>query len=241
MTILSAMFLQGLRRALSGLTIALVLAPVYAESSATSFAIRYPAGAISTNDNADQALADAALERTAVEQRYASEQKECYSRFFATACMEDAKERRRKALAAVRAVEVEANEFKRKARLTERDRALAERLADSDAKRVENEKRAQEAESNPSQKHEHSAPSTPAAQTSSRSSMNTSQRIGRQEAKMRRIQAEESAKAAKREENVAAYEKKQREAREHQKAIEKRKADKERERLRKQASSPASQ
>lgn len=241
MTTVSAMFLQGLRCALSGLTIALVLAPAYAESSAIGYAIRYPAGSISTNDNADQALADAALERTAVEQRYASEQRECYSRFFATACMEDAKERRRKALAEVRAVEVEANEFKRKARLTERDRALAERLAGSDAKRIENEKRMRETESNSSQKQEDSVPSTTAAQTSSHSSMNTSQRVVRQEAKMRRIRAEESAKAAKRAENVTAYEKKQREAREHQKAVEKRKADKERERLRKQASSPASQ
>jgi len=242
MTTVSEILLQGMRRTLSGLTVAFVLVlPAYAESSGTGLAMHYPAGSISTNDNAEQALAEAALERNAVEQRYALEQEDCYSHFFATACMEDAKERRRKALAEVRAVEVEANEFKRKARVVERDRALAERLADSDAKRAENEKRMQNAGSTSSQKQEVNVLSTAAAQASSHSSMYASPRVVRQAVKMQRIQAEESANAAKRTENVAAYEKKQREAQERQKAVENRKAEKERERLRKQAPSLPSQ
>lgn len=238
----SAMFImQGLHRALLGLAILFVFTPAYAEPAAIDSAKRYPSGTISTTDNADRALADAAFERAAVEQRYASEQGECYSRFFATACMEDAKERRRKALAEIRVVEVEANEYKRKARVAERDRALTKRLADSEVKQVENVQQMQETGGKP-RSHTHGDDAMPpASHPPSSANTNVSLRVSRQEAKMRRLQAEGAANAAKRAANIAAYERKQREAQEHQEEVENRKADKERERLRKQASNSAFQ
>lgn len=238
---LNSFLLPGLRQTALGLTISLVVAGALAQPLAGSVRTRYPAGSISTVEEADRALADASVERDAAERRYGAEQESCYTKFFATSCMDESRERRRKALAEIRAVEVEANEFKRKERAAERDREVAQRIADSEAKQAEREKELQQQQrqaGDAAKKPEPAAPN-PAAQEVS-SGMSISERTARHEAKLRRIQAEDAANAAKRAENIAAYERKQREAEEHQKEVENRKAEKERERLQKAISSPAS-
>jgi hypothetical protein len=75
---------------------------------------------------ADQQLAAVALERKAIEARFAERERVCYDKFFVNNCLDEAKERRRSALAAQRAIEVQADRFKRQAVVEERDRNLAE-------------------------------------------------------------------------------------------------------------------
>lgn len=212
-----------------------------AQQSQDAPAARYPAGSITTVEQADRALSFAATERDAAEQRYAAEQEKCYTKFFATSCMDEARERRRKALADIRAVEVQANEFKRKERAAERDREAAQRIADSEAKRADHErqllqKQQNEAAADAGEKQV--APEAP--REAAVSSDGKTDRVIRHEAKVRREQSAQAANAARRAENVAAYERKQKEAEARLKEVENRRAEKERERSRKSVSEAAS-
>src|SRR3990172_12777682 len=67
----------------------------------------FPAGTIRTADMADQALADVSMVRTQIESQFTVEEDACYPTFFASSCLDDAKERRRAALARIRPVEIE--------------------------------------------------------------------------------------------------------------------------------------
>src|SRR5438105_1480713 len=64
---------------------------------------------------ADAQLAAVARERSAIEVRFAERERYCYDKFFVTGCLDEAKERHRSALAAQRAIEVQAERFKRQA------------------------------------------------------------------------------------------------------------------------------
>ncbi|WP_229425161.1 hypothetical protein [Massilia sp. Se16.2.3] len=75
---------------------------------------------------ADERLASVAAERAAIEARYAEREAGCYKKFFVNHCLDEAKEGRRAALAPQRAIEIEAEYFKRKNKVEERDRAIAE-------------------------------------------------------------------------------------------------------------------
>lgn len=228
-----------------GLAAVMAAASAPAQVSNGGVAAKYPAGSISSTDAADRALAEAAVERTAAEQRYATEQGNCYSKFFATSCMDEVRERRRKELADIRAVEVQANEFKRRDRAAERDREVAQRKADSEATLAEREKQLQQQQQLREAGGTADAKAVSEAGKSSRndaipSASGKQDRMVQHEAKLKRIQAEEAANAAKRAENIAAYERKQQEAEKHLKEVESRKAEKERERAKK-ASSASSQ
>lgn len=76
-------------------------------------------------EQADQRLAAVAAERAAIEARYAEREAVCYEKFFVNHCLDEAKERRRVALAAQRNVEIEAERFKRRVKVEERDREIA--------------------------------------------------------------------------------------------------------------------
>ena len=65
-------------------------------------AAKYPSGSIQTQESAEQALREVDQQRAAVEQKFATEQYDCYSQFFATKCLDAAKEERRVALAQIR-------------------------------------------------------------------------------------------------------------------------------------------
>lgn len=100
-----------------------------AADPAVAWAASHSAGSINSPDAADLALQEASHERAGIEQRFLSEEQACFDLFFANACRDKAAERRRVALSAVRKVEVQANAFKRKARVAERDKVLAEKSA----------------------------------------------------------------------------------------------------------------
>jgi hypothetical protein len=75
---------------------------------------------------ADLQLAAVKSERAAIETRYVERERVCYTKFFVNNCLDAAKEQRRTALSAQRAIEVQANQFKRRAVVEDRDRQVAE-------------------------------------------------------------------------------------------------------------------
>lgn len=200
-------------------------APVEARSSAV---LRYPAGSIRSVQDAEAALADVRQEQAEAEARYLAEQQACHPKFFATSCIEQAKERRRQALSAVRPVELEANTFKRKKRLAEREQALAERLAKDEHNRSRNAGQGVPEEATALPAPAAARPDEPEPQEQSAP---LDDRQAQHDAKRQRREAEEMANAGKRAANIAAYEKKQRDAEARQRKVAERKAEKERKRL----------
>lgn len=87
---------------------------------------RYPAGSIGSLATAEQALEAVSKARAEIERVHAAEQRSCYPTFFTTSCLDKAAERRRQGLAILRPIEIEAEIFRRRARVIERDRELAE-------------------------------------------------------------------------------------------------------------------
>lgn len=198
-------------------------------------AARYPAGAIKSVETADQALADAEREHAAIEARFADDEMACYPKFFATSCLEAAKERRRLALISVRVVEVASNAVKRHARVVERDQVLAERQAQAE---LDASQRATEL-----QIKERTTSGRVVASTELRRKEVTrhvpdagdDKRAENHEIKLKRLAADEAASAQKRAASAAAYEKKVRDAEAHQHQVALKKAEKEQERARKES------
>lgn len=107
----------------------LITHPAYADDvGATQLALDYPIGSMTSTKIADQALQRAADVNAAIDARFTQEQQACYSRFFASACVADAKERKRVASNQVKRVKNEAEEFKRRERVVEHDKAEQQRI-----------------------------------------------------------------------------------------------------------------
>lgn len=75
--------------------------------------------------DADMALEAAADRRIRVAAQFEKDERACYEKFFVTSCLDRAKERRRIMLFNVKLLENDANLFKRRARVEERDKKLA--------------------------------------------------------------------------------------------------------------------
>ena len=180
---------------------------------------RYPVSSIRSMPDADAALIEVAKERAEIEARYLADEQACHPKFFATSCIEQAKERRRNSLSKLRPVEIEANAFKRQARVRERDAALAERLESA-------EKDRQERMSGVATSHADSAPGRQEEPSQKVQATLFSDRGERHEAKMKRRHMDDAATTEKRAENIAAYEKKKRNALARQQEVAQRKAEK---------------
>jgi colicin import membrane protein len=183
----------------------------------------YPAGSITSNDNAERALEEVAKERILVETDFTSQEQGCYLRFFTTFCLDKAKEQRRHALEQLRSIEIEANAFQRRSRVIERDRVLAEHLKEEELKSVQGILQQQEKEI---------AKKIEPQQDGSKFSVEKPvkidvNRVAEHEAKEQRRQAEESANTKKRLDNIQAYEKKVKESEERQHEIAVKKQEKE--------------
>jgi colicin import membrane protein len=164
-------------------------------------------------EQADQRLAAVAKERAAIEARFAAREQECYRKFFVNHCLDEAKEHRRGALAAQRAIEIEAEHFLRKTRVEERERAMA--AAETDY-REEEARMAAQPPAAPRQATE-TPPPKPAPVV---------ERMAKHNARVEQNQARQQVEAAKRAANVKAYEERKRESEERQRKVAKRKADK---------------
>ncbi len=177
-------------------------------------AAKYPSGSIQTQESAEQALREVDQQRAAVEQKFADEQHTCYSKFFATNCLDSAKEERRIALAQIRKVEVDANSYIRSARVVERDRNLAD-------------KRARDA-ANPPKPLTDVAPKSN-AQSAPHDPDEGARRITEHDAKVKAQQQEEAAQAPERAAKAEAYHKKVSDAEARQRDVAQKKAEKQKE------------
>ncbi|QYG06622.1 hypothetical protein [Janthinobacterium sp. PAMC25594] len=90
-------------------------------------------------EEADAKLKQSASEREAAENEFAARELECYDRFFVNNCLDKAKEKRRLILVRLRAVDAEANYFKRAESVRLRDIDLARTQEDA---RLDAEQRA---------------------------------------------------------------------------------------------------
>ena len=197
-------------------------------------------GSIQSVAGADAALARAAKERAEIDARYTAEEQACLPQFFANSCIEQAKERRRRALSALRPIEIEANAFKRQARVAERDKALADRLAKDDADRQDRVRRESESAAIAQGTTSVSVPDEPTAgnATSAKQEPLLSDRRARHEAKLKQLQADEASDAQQRAANIAAYERKKQAALERQREVAQRKAEKEEKRKKREGDEP---
>jgi colicin import membrane protein len=172
----------------------------------SSLVERYPSGSIQSVEAADHAIEEVNQARSGVETQFA----------------EDAH-----ALAQLRPIEINANAFKRRDRVVERDKALAEKAAKEEAEAPQREQQQQEREAALAKKSTTNE-SDPKARENveAKNRADYSKRVAEHEAKLQREKAEEAANAKKRAENIAAYEKKVREAEARQRAIAEKKAGK---------------
>lgn len=166
-------------------------------------------------EQADGRLAAVALERAAIEARYAEREAVCYDKFFVNNCLDEAKERRRVALNAQRNIEIEAERFKRRVKVEERDREIA--AADAEYKAEE----ARLAAEPPPPPRDTTA--LPPAKPSPAAS-----RMARRNAKAQEEAARAPEEAARAAANARAFEERKRKAEQKQKEVAERVAERER-------------
>jgi hypothetical protein len=228
------------------LTLAIGVAPTFAQnvsgnpiaaprsdvaSAVSALLQHYPAASIHTVESADLALREVAQVRYELDARFTEDQRLCYSKFFAAHCVDDAKERRRHALAQLRPIEIEANQFKRRAVVIERDQALSDKRAEEErdaprraAQQLEYERAADEK----ARERAHRAADVEANQQLH--SADAAKREAEHQVKLRSIQAEDAASAQKRADSSAAFERKRLQSEARQREVAAKKAEKDRER-----------
>ncbi len=172
-------------------------------------------------EQADNTLAEVKRDRAAVEARFAAAEQVCYAKFFVNNCLDKAKEERRSKLAVLSALENDAQYFKRKASVDERDRELAQAEKEF---AIEEAKRAAEA-----------APPRPEVKPLPPPRGNPAARLAAQKAREAKQAAQDRVRDSERAGKVAAFEKKQADARERQKRV----ADKLAAKAAKQGGAPA--
>lgn len=166
-------------------------------------------------EQAQQRLAAVAVERAAIEARYAEREAVCYDKFFVNRCLDEAREVRRAALVTQRAIEIEAAHYLRRLKVEERDKAIAE----ADAAYAEEEARLA---ADPPPVKEAASAALPPPRTRPGES-----RVVRSQQRARESAANAEKEAAERAANVAAYEERRRKSAERQKDVARRVAERE--------------
>lgn len=228
----------GFPRMLSALLLGLALAqpalaqqappaPSPAAGSIEAMSARYPRGAITSDDLAEQAQIDVQSVRAALAEQLAGAKNACYDRFFTNSCIDNAQEAYRAALEVLRPIELEAGAFQRQSRVAKRDKALEERCRQEEAEAPDRLRIAQENEQKTAQKNQARAQEEAERQArAAERTANPDDRVQRHEEKIKRLREEDARKEQERARNIAAYEEKQRKAAERQKKVAERKAEK---------------
>jgi len=198
------------RKLLAGLWLAALVTPVLAESAVGVWP------KVHTVEQANATLLRVEQERSVVNDAYGAAERVCYEKFFVNACLGEAKETRRVALALLRAAEVDAEHFKRADSVEKRDADLAERA------RKDAEEQAQRAALPPKAPKVVDETPVPAPQSGP-----AVDREAQHAQKLQKLAAQDAAREAKRAENLAAFERKQQEALRRQAAVAKKKAENE--------------
>jgi len=153
-------------------------------------------------------------ERAAIEAAFASSERVCYTKFFVNNCLDEAKEKRRSALAYERALEVEAEHFRRKAIVDQRDR-------DVEAAVKEFEEGEARAAAMPPEE-----PKPPVERKPVAPRATLAERRAHQDAKLARNAAREQAEAPKRAAKAREFEQRKLESAERQLKVAKKKLEK---------------
>ena len=170
-----------------------------------------PVAPTSSKDDAARKLEFVKVERARAEARFAAGEQVCYTKFFTNNCLDKVREEHRFALANVRAIEIEAQHFQRKTRADERDAALVE----SDKKFQEEQARLL-ANPPPPKQEQPAPPPRPPSKVD---------RVAEHDARLKRIEAQEQADAAKREASVKAFEERKAASAQRLKDVERKKAE----------------
>ena len=210
---MKADFVTPTRPRLRALAVVLSAAALAACASQDVVPREVPPPPVTSVAQADQQLAAVARERVGIEARFAERERVCYDKFFVNSCLDEAKERRRSALAAQRAIEVQADRFKRQAVVEERDRNLAE----AERRFQEQEARLAAEPPKPTPK---PAPVPPPRKPT------VPGRVAERDARLRAARQEEAAEADKRAQNVREFEARKAESAERQRKVAQRKAEK---------------
>ncbi|MFZ1179954.1 MAG: hypothetical protein WAN92_00265 [Herbaspirillum sp.] len=188
---------------LPGLLPLTAAAQAYGTPDKPSFDQRYSSGAAMSVEDADAILAEAGKEREVINDQHIDDQRACYHRFFASSCLEDARERNRIALKQVREVEVAARARRRQIMADDHDKALAgQQKAASETRQQRLSDRRHQSEGQ------------------------AGSRVKAHQAQLRRKQADEAARAPQHAANEQAYQKKIQQAEARRKKIEVRKQKK---------------
>lgn len=171
-----------------------------------------PVVATTSKEDAARKLAFVKVERARAEARFTAGEQVCYNTFFTNNCLDKLREEHRFALANVRAIEIEAEHFERKARADERDAALVE----SDKKFAEEQEKLR-LNPPPPPKQEQAAPPPRTA--------SKVDRTAEHDARLKRIAAQEQANAARRDANVKAFEARKLASEQRLKEVERKKAE----------------
>jgi len=123
-------FKRFLRSLLYGLGLTLASANAWAQVSSSI-------SSISSVASADAALREISQQRTLIQAQHLKQEEACLPVFFTNSCLDNARENRRAALAKLRPVEIEANAFKRHAKVEERDRELAAKQLKPDSDKLQ--------------------------------------------------------------------------------------------------------
>jgi colicin import membrane protein len=190
-----------------------VLAALLAGSAAAQ-GLKQTVPPAETVEQADARLAQVKEERAVAEREFAAQEAVCYTKFFVNNCLDKAKEQRRLRLNELRAIEIDANHFKRKYAVDERDRDLEQRArkdADDAAKNAANPPKPK---ANPADKPR----PQPLAKT-------PAQRQAEHDARARERATQEAAQAGERAKKVEQFQAKQAESKERQEEIARKKAE----------------
>lgn len=179
-------------------------------ASAQDFSARYPAGSLTTREQADQAIAAAEQEEKRVKQVYDERDRECYRQFLVNDCREKVRRERELARRDARRVELEAKDLKRKLDNDELQRQRAEKQQQQPAEDEARKAREAAARTDTQQRQEKAAAAKPNL---------TPEQIERNKAEYDRKQQEHAQRLAKDQQrasesskNVAEYQQKQADA-----------------------------
>ena len=162
---------------------------------------------------ATRRLEEVQSERARAEATYAASEQVCYAKFFVNNCLDEAKEKRRSRLVVLRAVEVEAERYKRQAAVDQRDREVARAVKEFEsgearmaaqpapAPRVVPERAAPapkaEIKNRPSRVAERAAQERSEAQQRAASARQFNERKQKSQERQREVEAKKAEKAAK--------------------------------------------
>jgi len=187
---------------------------------ADELSARYPLDTLNSVETANRALTDVANAKAEVEARDLEQRRACYAKFFVNHCLDAAKEQRRLAMKTIRPVDITANSFLRKDRADERDKALEVHNAGQPAEAAQKAQDQKEKELSNADKVKQGAAKEKEVAANTRKHLGEAdKRVADHNAKVKKVQQDEAAKASQRAANVAAFEKKAQDSAARQKEV----------------------